>query len=169
MAREHDVDQIESRWTTVWQEFLHPRELRIALVCFPNEELRTGRRWLRRLLGLVVRQAMQDGMTRVRFAVDEMTGEASMRYFGPVDRENRAWWDMVPPPADCHPTLLEVCISLAGKRRFFPINAAIPTMNGATRFALGFHAKNANDFELSWDEKHAGDPRTNGIWIAPTS
>ncbi len=64
-----------------WLRELKP-VLRIASL--DMEELDSTSSGLRCLLGTIVAQAMNDGMTRIEIGVVRDTGESWMKYFGPV-------------------------------------------------------------------------------------
>lgn len=118
---------------------------------------------LRELLGLVVCQAMHDGMLEVHIGIDPATGDSFMKYFGPFDwePEKRIWWDMVAPPARFYARMLQICISLVSRvRDQLPIKGLIPAVKNRRRLTVYLTVEEINSFRISWDRDHAaGHPR----------
>lgn len=123
------------------------------------EEIDAEKRWLKPLLGAVIHQAMHDGMLKIRIGVDRASGEPFMKYFGPIeyDPEKQIWWDMVPPPLECYPGMLQVCVSLAELDQGFPIKGIIPATKDWRRLNLHLAIEEMGSFEIAWDEKYASD------------
>ena len=63
-----------------------------------------------RLLGLLVAQAYQDGMTAIRFEADPGSQTLTMGYFGPRDGKQPIWWDMTPPPGECYGAMIKAIV-----------------------------------------------------------
>lgn len=126
-----------------------------------DHEMAKPRPKLRELLGLIVYQAMHDGMMKVRIGVAHESGESFMKYFGPIDydREKQIWWDMVAPPSRCYPRMLQICLSLAQLREELPIKGLIPAIRDRKRLNLYFTAQEMDSFEIAWDDEYALDRR----------
>ena len=125
-----------------------------------DHELARPRPRLRKLLGFIVCQAMHDGMLEVRIGVDRESGEAWMKYFGPIWYDERIWWDMVPPPADCYPRMLQICMSLAQLREQLPIKGIIPAVKDRKRLRLYLSMEDMQSFQIAWDDEYALDRRS---------
>jgi hypothetical protein len=121
--------------------------------------LETDRSVLRRLLGAIVFQAMDDRMLRLRIGVDCASGEPFMKYFGPADYSlaTRVWWDTVPPPPEHYPRMLQVCLSLANLEAQLPIRGVIPATRVRRRLNLQFAMAEMESFELAWAEEFASE------------
>ncbi|MCO6439015.1 MAG: hypothetical protein J5J06_18125 [Phycisphaerae bacterium] len=122
-----------------------------------EEELFRPRPRLRELLGLLIHQAMHDGMYRIQLGVDAATKEPHLRYFGPVfyEEDKREWWEMVPAPARTYPRFLQICISLAQLSNELPLSGVIPALYNGKRIDLSFTVPDMNSFEIAWDQRYA--------------
>ncbi|MBN4058961.1 hypothetical protein JYU10_00660 [bacterium AH-315-J04] len=138
---------------------LNPRSLRIGCFDFDDEEMGWERPRLRRLLGAIVYQAMNDGMLKIRIGVDRASGEPWMKYFGPLDDapDKQISWDMVPPDACWYPRMLQVCLSLAELDQGLPIEGMIPAIKQRKRLRLKFTIDTIDSFQIAWDADYAFD------------
>lgn len=111
------------------------------------------------LLGAIAYQAMHDGMLKVRIGVDRASGEPFMKYFGPIDYDpnKQIWWDLVPPPSECYPAMLQVCLSVAELEPRLPIKGVIPATKNRRRLNLRLAVEELESFEIAWDEEYASD------------
>jgi hypothetical protein len=110
---------------------------------------------LPRLLGAIVAQAMDDGMTGIRIGVAPDTGEAWMEYFGPVFGKKDESWRMVPPPESCYPALVQICVSRAELQAGLPLTGVIPAARGREPIDLQFEMRRLDNFQVSWDGRFA--------------
>ncbi len=132
--------------------------LMISDWCGP-EEIYAEQRWLKPLLGCAVHQAMQDGMIKIWMGVHRANGEPFMKYFGPLDYdvEKQIWWDMVPPPLECYPEMLRMCLSLAELDQGLPIKGMIPAIKQGKRLRLELKLNEIDSFEIAWEKKYASN------------
>lgn len=123
-----------------------------------------GAQELDTLVGAFVYQAMHDGMLRVWIGVDRASGEPFLKYFGPLgyDPKNQIWWDMVPPPSECYPGMLQVCLTLAELDQGFPIKGMIPAIKQGKRLRLELEVNEIDSFQIAWDESYADNRDTAG-------
>jgi hypothetical protein len=133
--------------------WLRERRTRRTLVItgYGAEELDSSAAELPRLLGAIVAQAMDDGMTGIRIGVAPDTGEAWMEYFGPVFGKKDESWGMVPPPEFCYPALVQICVSRAELQAGLPLTGVIPAVRGREPISLNFEMRQVDNFQVSWD------------------
>lgn len=139
------------------RNLLSPKRLRIGCFDFGDEELGSDRPQLRKFLGAIVYQAMDDGMLKIRIGVDRAGGEPFMKYFGPLHYapDKQIWWDMVPPPSECYPVMLQICLSVAELEPRLPIEGVIPATKNRRRLNLRLAVEEMESFEIAWDEEYA--------------
>ena len=131
---------------------LNKNVFRIGCFALDEEEFGRKRPRLRKLLGAIVYQAIHDRMWRVRIGVDRSTGHAFMRYFGPHDlgKDKQCWWKMVPPPAECYPAMVQLCLSLARLQPGLPFMGVIPAVMNRKKFNTDLLMNDIDSIEISW-------------------
>ncbi len=142
------------------RDLLTQKRLLVDSFDFGDGVVRTDRRQLRRLLGAIVYQAMDDGMLRIRVGVSSESGAPHMSYFGPRRYlpGKRIWWEMIPPPSECYPVMLQVSLSMAEVEAGLPINGLIPAIKHGRRLNLSLAVQELSSFEIAWDEEYASNP-----------
>ena len=102
---------------------------------------------------------MNDGMTMVRIGIDRATSKAYMKYYGPVGYENPVLWDMVSPPKEEYPYILQYVISIASIECGMPLKGKIQFINrhkilatNCRRLAIDINIPDDRTIELSWPE-----------------
>ncbi len=117
------------------------------------------------LLGAIIRQAMHDGMTRIRIGIEPEENSPFMQYFGPTfyDSDRQIWWDMGPPEAECFPALFQICINFARLDATFPISGIIPAVKDKSKLDLHFTAHDLRSFEITWDRCHAEERQEGAL------
>jgi len=120
------------------------------------EEIDAAERWLKPLLGSVIHQAMHDRMLKIRIGVDSVSGKPFMKYFGPRgdDADRLIWWDMVPPPSQCYPGMLQLCLSLAELDQNLPIRGVLPAIKEGKRVRLELMVNEICSFQIEWKESY---------------
>ena len=106
---------------------------------------------VRRLLSGIVSQARCDGMTAVALSVDPEQGTTSMRYFGPANTEAPQWWEMVPPPVEMYPAMLQCVMMLGCLEHTFPIRGLIPAELRRQMIQIRFELPTLYELKLRWD------------------
>ena len=124
------------------------------------------------LFGMIVYQAMDDGMTAVSFGVDRQTGGSWLKYLGPGPHAAsfygpgsyaatiykgepvpNIWWDMVPPPPVMFPAALQWLLSLAKLELDLPIRGQVPARLYGRRLLLQLDVPESNELQLSGFER----------------
>ncbi|MGB2986247.1 MAG: hypothetical protein WBE26_10220 [Phycisphaerae bacterium] len=96
-------------------------------------------------------------MTKLRIGVDRKTKEPWMKFFGPRWYCQPIWWDMVPPPADSYPTMLQICLSLAELEPQIPITGMIRAAKGRKHLPLQLEIDQIDSIQIAWGEVYALD------------
>jgi len=63
------------------------------------------------LLGLIIAQALHDGMSAVKLGVDRSTQRVYLRYYGPVGVPEARWWEMTAPPPQAYLGLVKAVVA----------------------------------------------------------
>lgn len=113
--------------------------------------------YVRWALGWIVDHAMNNGMVGFRFGVNRETNEAWMTFQGPKWYRRPISWDMVPPPADSFPIMLQVCLTLADVETQIPIRRTIPARKGRQHISLNLTIDTIDSIALTWDLTYARD------------
>jgi len=122
-----------------------------------EHEFETSPQYVRGALGWLVDHAMNNGMTKLRIGVDHETKEPWMKFFGPHWYHQPKWWDLVPPPANSYPVMLQVCLSLAELEPRMPISGTIRAAKGRTRLPLQLEIFQINSIQISWGDMYSLD------------
>lgn len=109
-----------------------------------------GEERARTLLSFILAQSMNDGMTKLGCGIKDGTGEAWLRYFGPVECAEPIWWEMVPPPPHVFPAMLKLIISIAELEDAVPIHGRIRAAIGRTPVDLELRLPDLYSFEIEW-------------------
>lgn len=109
-----------------------------------------GPRYAAQLLGLLLLQAMTDRMGFIRIGVDTAAGRSHMRY-GRLDGAGREEsWEMVAPPAELFPFLLQYLMSVTKLEPSFPIHGTAVARKGDNRIQLSVAFDTSHGFEIRW-------------------
>jgi len=140
-------------------------------VCYENDY--DNPRKNRVLLSCILTQAMRDGMTMIRIGIDPASSEAYMKYYGPDDNGNPQWWDMVPPPKEHYPYLLQYVISITSIDGSIPLKGKIRFLNRkkfleteGKNLEINIDIPEHHTIQLSWPEsfakRHADSQQAEG-------
>lgn len=131
--------------------------LRVKMFALSEEELDRPSPRIRELLGMIVLQAMHDGMLAIQMGVDPQTSESFLKYLGPVsyEKDESQWWDMHAPPSWCYPRFLQMVLSLAQLDKQWPVQGVIAARDHNKRFEIQFTMQELGAFQLSWAESLA--------------
>lgn len=82
-----------------------------------------------------------------------------MKYFGPLHYapDKQIWCDMVPPPSEHYPAMLQVCLSVGELGPRLPIESIIPAIKDWRRLNLCLAVEEMESFEIAWDQEYASD------------
>ena len=120
-----------------------------------EQEIALDEKRVLKLVGAIVYQAMWDGMLKVRIGVDSETGEAWMKYFGPVEYDEQVWWDMVPPPVEFYPKTIQDIFSVVKLESQVAFQGIIPAIVDGKQLDLNFAMDSLDYFQISWSEEFA--------------
>jgi hypothetical protein len=85
----------------------------------------------RRLLALILAQALEDGMCRIAVGADEVAGKTHLRYFGPRDSDSPRWWDMTSISAEDYSLFVQAILSATSlERTLLPRGAFLADLCG---------------------------------------
>jgi len=108
------------------------------------------------LLTFVIAQAINDGMLKLAIGYDSENDQTWMKYYGPVNySEDRTWWEMIPPPFEVFPAMLQYVISLTSLEPAIPLQGTITSILNEQPFLLRVKIPSLNSFEFEWPKEIA--------------
>jgi len=97
----------------------------------------------------MIAQAMHDGMASIRVGVNT-DGGSCLQYYGPAKSPSPCWWEMVPPPPECYPILLQVVFEHTVFDSVIPLKGSLCAYRGREEWTLECTLRDWNYFEISW-------------------
>lgn len=106
------------------------------------------------LLGLLVAQAMHDGLSSLSFEYRRPSGPLTLTYTGPTgDTSVVGEWPMTPPPDEMYPHLLQAALRHTSLAPGPPLRGTLAVSKDGKRLTLGFAADRIESFTLSWTDE----------------
>lgn len=103
-----------------------------------------------RLLGLLIAQAHEDGMCRIRFMAEVTTGQVQLQYYGPRDAEDARWWDMTPAPPETFNGIIQAIVSATQFEEGSAPRGTFVASVGKHPLKVAVDIKAWTDVTLSW-------------------
>ncbi len=108
------------------------------------------------LVRFLLRQAMADGMSKIAVGVDPTSGKPYMKYGRQKSNGRFEAWDMVAPPVEFFPFLLQYLLSETELEPVMPPRGKALAVDGARRFELHVELTVPNAFEITWVQAAEG-------------
>lgn len=106
----------------------------------------------REMLSSVILHATKIGASRIVLGFSPEANEMTLRFWCPAPgHPTSQWWDMVPPPNECYPYVVQVCLQLAKLEESFPLKGVINCRLNRRFLTLDFSMNSLTEIHLTWN------------------
>ena len=103
------------------------------------------------LLGLILAQAINDGMWAVSVGASITDGSVYLKYYGPSARGMPTWWEMTPPPTEAYTRLVKAVVEATVFEGCLEPRGTIHAQINEQRIDVTVEIRNWFDINLNWD------------------
>ena len=101
----------------------------------------------------VLSQAMRDQMLAWWQGFDATSGGPFMRYYGPVEAEDRRWWEMTSAPAEDLVVLWQYVVGLPVLERTLPPKGKVAVIKDGQEVTVHLEIPDACCFKFQWSDE----------------